>query len=556
LARRGEVDAALKAFDQLLSRSGEDAALLAESGHWLRRAGRLEDADARLKRAASLDPQRAEIHLDMALLAVAKDDDVAALEAFEHALELRPSHNGTRIAFGTFLRRGGEFKRAVEVLEPATLAGGNDSRARAWTALGQAYAASGRGPEALAAFNRAVERAPALASAWARAARALVDLPQGDESEPSWTLEALEFARRGVRLAPQNSYVNDVLGIVAEANSLEDEAWKAYQKAAQLDPEARHARRRLIRLAIVREEWGFARSTAARLLELDGARAEYHFLSGLVESKAGEFAAARSAYERAIESAESPYAEAWYNLGLLERRAGRANEALHAYDRAVEIRPGYVAAVNNRGLVLRDLGRLDEAKASFAAAIELRSSHPSAWVNLARVESDLENFSASVAAYVRALELDPGLRYAALERAVNLRRAGRPDEAIEAYLDLVAAHPRYLKAWYNLGIAYAAAGQSDDAREAYESALALDASHWRSRKNLGLLELRLQREEAARRHLSEAADVHPEDVETRLALAELETRRGARAACRAHLEAVRAQELDLPEARDLVARCQ
>ena len=57
------------------------------------------------------------------------------------------------------MRREGELERAAEVLLPATRSGGNDSRARALTAIGQVHAAAGRGPEALAAFNAAVDLA-------------------------------------------------------------------------------------------------------------------------------------------------------------------------------------------------------------------------------------------------------------------------------------------------------------------------------------------------------------------------------------------------------------
>ncbi len=557
-ARRGDYAEALKAFEVTLSSFPEDPALWAEYGHWLRRADRKAEASAALERSLSLDPKRGDVYLDLALLAVANDDDAAARVAFERSLELRPEHNGVRIAYGNFLRRHEDLERARDVLEPATSSGSNDSRARAWVAIGQVHAASGRGELALAAFESAVERAPAVASLWARAARALVELESNSTfGLQTWQLEALGYARRATSLAPNNSYVHDVLGVVCERNNLEDEAYDAYRRAAQLDSGARHARSRVIRLAIVREDWTAARQAANGLLELDEQRAEYHFYLGMVEAAAGDSDAARAAYARAIEVSEEPYAEAWFNLGLLERREGQYEAALSNYDRALAIRPNYLAAMNNRGIVLRKLGRLEQARASFEAAIEHKADYASAWVNLARVHADMGAYAESVAAYRKALDVGETSRSVRLELGVNLRKGGQSDAAVRVYRDLVAEQPRYVKAWYNLGIALNSIGEVEEARAAYETALEHDPSHWRSLKNLGLLEYRNGPRDSALAHLAEVLDARPDDVETRVALADLRASEGVegRAACLYHAGVALRQEPDNAEALALEERC-
>ena len=557
-ARRGDYTEALKAFERTLADFSQDAALWAEYGHWLRRADRRDDAHAALERALGLDPERGDVYLDLALLAVADHDDAGAGVAFERSLALQPENNGARIAYGNFLWRREQLDRAREVLEPATSSGGNDSRARAWAAIGQVHASAGRGQLALEAFESAVERAPAVASLWARAARALVDIESNSAlGVPTWQIEALGYARRATLLAPNNGYVHDVLGVVCERNDLEDDAYDAYERAARLDAGARHARSRIIRIAIVREDWAAARQAANGLLALDEQRAEYHFYLGLVESAAGDAEAARAAYTRAIEVSEEPYAEAWFNLGLLERRQGQFDAALSAYDRALEIRPTYLAAMNNRGIVLQKLGRLDDAKAAFEAAIALEADYSSAWVNLARIQADVGAHADAVTAYRKALAVGERSRSVRLELGVNLRKAGQSDAAVQVYRELVAEHPRYVKAWYNLGIALSAAGELEDAKAAYETALEHDPSHWRALKNLGLLEVRSGPRESALAHLTEVLDARPEDVETRIALAELRVSEGAdgRDACRYHIGVALRQEPDNVEALALEQRC-
>jgi superkiller protein 3 len=550
LARRGDLDRALARFAEAIAGAPDHAGLIAEHGHWLRRAGRRAEADEALGRALALRPDTAPALLDRALLARERGDHPAALAAFAAALRLRPMHTATRIAFADELVEQGRADEAVALLEPVTTAGSNDRRARALAALGHVHALQGRGAAARAAFEQAVERAPAVASLWARAALGLGQLD--DEASAA---EELRYAQQAARLAPESAWIADVLARSYEHAGLEAEAYAAYERAVKLDGGMRHPRQRLVRMALDREDFAAARLRAQELLALDPQRADAHFLVGLVELKADHQAEARASFERAIAASPTPYAEAWYNLGLLERGAGRFAEAIVAYERAIAARPRYLAAINNLGLVYGDLERHDDAAAQYRRALELDPKYAAAWANLARVEAARGRVDEALAAYRRALELDPGDRSARLQVAVTLRKAGRVDEAIAEYRALLAQHPRYVKAWFNLGIALTAEGAGDEAVAAYTQALAHEHDHFGARKNLGLLLLRLERADEARAHLEEALEARPGDAEIRVALAEVARRAGDPAACTNHLDTLLRQQPDERSALALRDKC-
>ncbi len=550
LARRGDYEQALIRFKEALAGVPESAALLAEYGHLLRRAGHGAEAETTLQRALALNPQVAAAHLDLALLARARGEHRASLAAFEEALRLRPMHGATRIAYAQELHEQKRHDEAIALLKPVTEVGSNDRRARALAALGHAYALTGRAAEAREAFHKAVERAPAVASIWARAA---VDLSLLDDEAAA--AEGLRFAQQADRLAPESAYVADVIGRAAERAGLADEAYAAYQRAIKLDGSLRHPRQRLVRMALDREDFAGARRAAQALLDLDRKRPDSHFLLGLVEFKADKHDEARTHFQAAIAASTEPYAEAWYNLGLLERAAERPQEAIAAYEQALVARPKYLAAINNLGLVYSDLGKHEEAEAQFRRALDLNPKYTSAWVNLARTLAARGRSDDALAAYRRALEIDPNERSARLQVAVTLRKAGKVDEAIAEYRELLEHHPRYVKAWFNLGIALAAEDRGDEAIAAYEQALAHEHDHFGARKNLGLLLLRLDRVEAAREHLADALEAQPGDAELRLALAEIARRAGDPTTCITHVDAVLRQQADDRAALELRERC-
>ncbi len=550
LARRGSYEESFERFEALVQRHPENGMLWAEYGHWLRKGQQPTRAADALGRALEALPDSPGLHLDLALLAKANGEFAAAEREFETALAMRAGHMPTRVAYARMLRRQGKLDRAIEIIRPATQAGSNERRARALATLGQIYGEAGDFVEARQAFSESVERAPAAASLWAKAALTLCEA-----DDPETTAEGLRYAQAAVRLAPDSPFAHKALARAYSRNELPNDAFAAYRKVVQLDGNDRSARKRVLRYALDLENYALARKQAQALLELDENSAEHHFLAAFVESKAGNPERARASYRNAVERAEQPYPEAWFNLGLLERKLGNPDEALTAYSEAIRLRPDYEAAINNRGLVYEDLGRLDDAEQQFRLAIEQDEQYSSAWANLGRVLAAQRRYPEASAALRVASELDPESRSTRLKLGVTLRKSGQPNEAIAVYETLLQAHPRYVKAWYNLALALDSADRSDEAKAAYETALGYDRNHWRSLKNLGLLEVRRGETDAAEQHLLGALEMRPADGESLLELARVEYERSDLDGCVTYAGRVLSVKPDSADARQLLDRC-
>ena len=550
LLRRGDIEQSVEIYTGLVGGEETPVPLLAEYAFALRRAGRCDEAQPIGAQALERAPDDGAVNLAVALTHRCLDNNDEAGEAFERALELRPNHTQTRLAYGEFLRRRGAFERAIEVLEPASQQGSNDERARALASLGRCLTELGRTRRARNVLEEAIERAPANISIWVSVAQTYLRSDDRDDH-----VRALHSATQASNLAPEAAAPHSAMGRAYEKLDLRLDAIASYRRAVQLDPKYEWALVRLVRLSLQEEEYALARRSARGLLDMDPDEAEYLFFYALAAARTDDVDAARVAYNSAIEARDGAFAAAWYNLGLLERDAGQYEAAIVAYRRAVEERPEYEAAWNNLGLVYHDVEQYEEAEAAFSQAVLLREDYVAPWMNLGKTYAAQDLYWLAAGAYERALEIEPTDRTLRLRLGVAYRRTDRIDLAIATYLNLVGDEPRYVNAYYNLGIAYSAADRDTEARRAYTTALRIDPNHRRSLENLGVLEVEAGLLGQARSHLNAALDLDPADTQVRLRLAQLMYEEGDLARCARYARVVLAQHPETGGAQELLNRC-
>ena len=143
--RRGDIDAAERAYRAALEMQAEQPLALHYLGVALHQRGRHAEALPLVERSAALVPQEPEFHNNLGLVRAALDDNDAAIAAYRAALERKPDH------------------------------------ATAWNNLGLVLQASNRLPEAITSFRRALALTPAFAHAHWNLALAL--LANGDFAE-------------------------------------------------------------------------------------------------------------------------------------------------------------------------------------------------------------------------------------------------------------------------------------------------------------------------------------------------------------------------------------
>jgi tetratricopeptide (TPR) repeat protein len=305
--RAGDLDAAERAYRQVLAAAPEHPGAVHCLGLVAFRRGRPRDALALVRRAIELAPDIPDFHANLGAILMATGQVAEAAAACRRAIERNPgdaeAHGNLGIALlrlGRFADAAAAFGRAVQ-LRPDHAAGLNG--------LGIALRQLGRLGEAAKAFRRAADLQPRFADAHNNLGNVLREQGLIDEAEAAF--------RRAIETRPDYPEAHRNLGVVLQARGRPAAAEAAYRRALASRPDFAEA---LDGLASVLSDWG---------------RSEE----------------AEAAYRGAL--AAAPKRPEWLNLGNLLRHGERAAAAEAAYRRALEIRPDYAEAHYNHALVHR-----------------------------------------------------------------------------------------------------------------------------------------------------------------------------------------------------------
>jgi tetratricopeptide (TPR) repeat protein len=320
------------------------------------------------------------------------------------------------------------------------------------------------------------------------------------------TIALIERQMEQVRSHPQSGANYAELGMMYEANTLWDEARRAYAVAVELEPEETW--------------WRFHLAVAMRTAgDLDGALGLFRELTarqpelapvqqrlGEALTEAGDLEGAATAYQWVIElAAEQPHG--YLGLGevrLLERDFATARELL---ERAVALDPRYRASRYALGLAYRGLGLLDLAQAELALGVDAQTRYLA------------DPLTSRIAAYAVNL---PALRNRA---AVELNN-GRADQAALVLEQVLREQPGNATDLNNLAIAYMRLGRFEEAREKLEEARSIAPEKFTTRLNLASLATRTGDREAAVVHAREAVERGPNVARTHMTLAMAEAELG------------------------------
>lgn len=443
------------------------------------------------------------------------------------ALVQRPGYGPALRSLGRVLAAAGRPAEAIETLKQAAAFGSNEERAASLVSLGAALLESAQPTEARAAFDQAIERAPARVEIRLRIARAYLATDKKDDAT-----RASGVLATAADLAPDLADVQSLIGQTREALGDVDGAEEAFRQAVRLAPQATLPRRRLLRIALDRQHFQKAQQQVDELIAIDANVPEHHFLAGLVAARQNDAAGARAHYHTAIDKAGGTYPEAYFNLGVLAKEQKQLDDAIAAYRTAIAQRIGYHAAENNLGLTLVASGRLDEAETVYKETLARTPSYAPAWVNLGKLYSQRKLYPQAIDAYQKALAARPDYARALLDLGVAYARSGRDADAVATYRRVIAINPRSVAAWYNLGLAEQQRSDARAAERAFRSARELDPDHVASGKRLAaILSTTPNGEFEARALYEDLLDEDPTDVDTRLSHAELLRRAGDLTGC-------------------------
>ena len=284
-----------------------------------------------------------------------------AEEQAAEILKAVPNHPQAQLYLGAARRLRGNFKGALEILEP--LAAAQPNSAATHYELGQALGALGLGDNAVAALRRALQLKPDLPLAWLALGDHLTAIGDTEGADAAYALHIRHSTRDPKLLEPAAALCEGRIGV---AEGLLREHLRKF-------PTDVAAIRMLAEVAARLGRYGDAEVLLARCLEL-----------------APGFGAAR------------------HNHAVVLLRQNRPAEALVEIDRllAVESRnPGYR---NLKGAILGRLGEYDKSIGIYADVLREYPRQPKVWMSYGHALKTAGRQADSIEAYRKSIELTPG----------------------------------------------------------------------------------------------------------------------------------------------------
>jgi len=323
----------------------------------------------------------------------------------KETIELQPGHIPALNVLSTFLATRGRLEEAQRYARNALAAYDealqkSPALAEAWLGRGQLLSQFGQHAEAIASFDRAIASNPELIHVHLLRAKLLTDLGRRDQ--------ALEGVDRLIQLKPYSAPAWVGRGNILFELKRYEEALAAYDRACTMD------------LGGLPEAWLGRGNALNELKRYDESLAAYDRVLALNPRLAG----------------------ALLGRGNVLHALKRHDDALLAYDKALAIAPDFPEAWLNRGNLLNAVNRREEALAAFDRALALRPDLAEAWLGLGNVLFLLKRHQEAISAYDKALSIRPDLAEAQLGRGNVFAVLKRHREAANAYAAVLSIEPQ------------------------------------------------------------------------------------------------------------------
>jgi len=228
--------------------------------------------------------------------------------------------------------------------------------------LALTFSRRGEYDQAIAEYNRAIERAPRSPALYFGLGTTYMNM----ERYP----EAVEQLRIAISIDPSyyDAYIN--LGYSHEQTGDADRAAMAYRHAATLDPDNYQPYSRLGDLYMEQGEPSLAAENFSRAIQLDPDNHIILSKLGILFGQAGDTATAYDYFRRAIE-VNPDYAPGYLNWGNISIVNGDTAAAIEHYSVAKEIDPALIEPYFNLAILYSRLGDRDKALANLDSLLAI-----------------------------------------------------------------------------------------------------------------------------------------------------------------------------------------
>ncbi len=506
------------------------------------KAGLTQDSVKVLNNLIANAPHTFQAYEELNRVYVGSGDNNSAVATLQSALMIEPQTAEDFLWRGKFYRELGDDAQAAAELRSAT------ADPQIWEAhlhLGQIYAKSARGPEALAEFQRVLESQPNNPDALLGAGRQLALAGQTTEADKLFSRltmlspgnvdghiaylqlllsmreidKAIEEGRRAIGADDKRADAHFFLGEALEAKKRWADASEAYKAATERDPMLFEAFIRLARTLLNEDKYiesieasqsaidlratdpqpyrwkaeaelalsdgGAALASVATALQLRPGYADALAVGSRAFGVTGDDKAAIDYANQAIQ-AEPQNILGYLALGEAHRNRGRGAEAITAFESALQISPTDAGALVGKGRAENAQGRHQEALKLYSDALESNPLSADAHLFAGHTYVEAGRWEDGFAEYRKAAEIRP--RWPAALYYLGRAYLQRKDlsNAQGAFLKATQYAPNYVEAWFYLGLTNRERARPEEAISAFHKAAQLNGGYAEAWLYLGL----------------------------------------------------------------------
>jgi protein O-GlcNAc transferase len=315
---------------------------------------------------------------------------------YRQVLAVEPDHAETHHYLGVLAWQIGRADIAEAMIGRAIALKGIEATFH--ESLGNALRSLGRLDESVASFRRALTLRPDFFEAYVNLGNALKDQGKLDDCAAAY--------RRAVALRPDAAIAHNNLGSALKDQGKLSDSEASCRKALALKPDYPEAHNNLAVALTDQRRFDEAIASFRQALAFKPDYPNAHYNLGNALWRSGALTEAIAAYERAL-ALKPDLAEAHNNLGAVLIEQGRPVDAVTCFQRALALNRNYAVAHNNLGNALLDQGRLDEATASFERALALKPDYADARSNIDLALADQGKLGDAIDLFEQALAQKP-----------------------------------------------------------------------------------------------------------------------------------------------------
>jgi tetratricopeptide (TPR) repeat protein len=469
LAQEGRLAEADEQVQPALSDPRTRAAACSVLGAIRLQQNRLQEGALLLREAIYLEPRLLGAHLTLAQLYTLEGKEALANTTFRRILELDPKNAEARMALARGAAERGDFRRSLELAEPALAA--FEQSPEGLLVLATDYLKTGDRPSAAALVE---------------AAKSLTDVPPGWSVrfaqlflESGLAAEGLEVLERARKAHPSSYELAFALGGAHLVRGDPVRALEAYDAALGVKPAAISALRQ----------------------------------AAAVAERQGELERSLSYWMRAKKLAEDD-APILLGFGRVCLRMDLLDDAEPALEKAARLRPADPAYPYTLAVV-KVAKRQYEAAQGLLEPLVGKRPHDAPLLYALGSVLYMQGHLTEAEKYLReSLRLDPGQVASRYYLALVARDQGHEAEAIEMLEELLRSHPDHASSCEALGGLLMNARHNAEAEQLLRKAVELNPKSVKGNYQLGLLLARTGRKEEAGQQLDLAKSLREEDDKT------------------------------------------